>query len=192
MHSFAPVQIVNDRDVGTERWLICMEAQNLHFSPQEDGSATSLYAKVETCRRLLSYARRNRWQVVHIHRRPEHAGGLTPDLRPIEGLEPLPRERVYFRGPSRPLTLQEDPFWRDAAGSPGAEALTIGHMTDRSAQVVTEAADDRGIRIMLVADALWRAPSDPRPPTTKLAPWRPDRSVDSRQAMATQALSVRV
>ena len=140
MRSFAPVELVQHREETASRWLICMEAQGLHFSPGEDASAPLLYAKVETCRRLLSYARKNRWQVVHVHQRLEKSGGeLTPDLRPIEGLEPLPRERVYFRVTSRPLTVQEDPFWRDAAASGQTVALTIGHLSDRTAQAVHSA-----------------------------------------------------
>jgi hypothetical protein len=191
MRSFAPVELIHHREDAAERWLVCMEAQRAFFSPREDASATSLYAKVETCRRLLAYARRSHWQVVHVHlRQVDTAKTPAPDIRPIEGLEPLPRERVYFRQLSRPLTLHDDPFWRDISTGGRIEALTIGHLSERAVQAVTSTADELGICMLSVADAIWHGPSDPLPAAVQTAPWRTNRSVDSRQAMANQALSV--
>ncbi|MEO6379550.1 MAG: hypothetical protein ABIO37_16125 [Caulobacteraceae bacterium] len=107
---------------------------------------------------MLGYARRNHWQVAHVHRRrlETSTGKSDPELRPIEGLEPLPTERVYVRQINRPVTLRDDPFWRDTLSARGADILMVGHLTLQAIADVASTAQNVGLDVMMVEDAIWR------------------------------------
>jgi hypothetical protein len=139
-------------------WLVCMEAQCLHFAPEQGELAASLYAKVEACRRLLAHARASRWRVVHVHRRRRDTppGKFDPELRPIDGLQPLPTERVYIRDAARSLTLKDDLCWQHALAEGPARFLMVGHISARGMVELVSSAPQLGVELAIVEDAVWR------------------------------------
>ena len=162
--SFAPNNLSESAPAEATPWLICVETQRLHFAPEHGPVGAPFYAKVDACRRVLGHARRNHWRVVHVHRRriETPAGHSDPELRPIEGLEPLPTERVYVRQADRPLTCRDDPFWRDALNGRGAEMLMAGHLTARAIAQIAMTGQDVGVDVMMIEEAIWRrAPETP-------------------------------
>ena len=156
--SFAPHHLSEGAARPATPWLICIETQRLHFAPERGPVGAPFYAKVDACRRVLAHARRNRWRVVHVHRRriETSPGYSDPELRPIEGLEPLPTERVYVRQATRPLTLHEDPFWRDAVNARGAELLMVGHLPTRAIAQIATTGHEVGVDVRMIEDAIWR------------------------------------
>jgi hypothetical protein len=143
-------------------WLVCVEAQRLHFAPDQGEIAAGLYPKVEACRRLLAHARAARWQVVHVHRRRRDTppGRFDPELRPIEGLEPLPTERVYIRDAARSLALKDDLCWQDVLACDRAQLLVVGHISARGIVELTSAAPAIGVELAIVEAAVWRWTAD--------------------------------
>jgi hypothetical protein len=147
---------------GHPPWLVCMEAQCLHFAPEQGELAAALYPKVEACRRLLAHARSARWRVIHVHRRRRDTppGRFDPELRPIDGLQPLPTERVYIRDAARSLAIKDDVCWRDAIASGLTRMLLVGHISARGTVELTSTAPMMGIELAIVEDAVWRWTSE--------------------------------
>lgn len=143
-------------------WLVCFEAQRLHFAPEQGEIAAPIYPKVGACRRLLAHARSVRWQVVHVHRRRRDMppGRFDPELRPIEGLEPLPTERVYIRDAARSLALKDDLCWQDALASGPAHLLVVGHISAHGIVELTSTAPVIGVELAIVEEAVWRWTAD--------------------------------
>jgi|GEM_PF-4615624 len=150
-----------DLDAGPKTavpWLVCMETQRLHFAPESGQVSPSFYVKVEACRRLLAHARQEHWRVIHVHRQRSEtpSGRSDPELRPIDGLAPLPTERVYVRYGSRSLGLANDPFWRDAATACGARMIMVGHLSLQGIVEVSATAAEAKVELAIVSDAVWR------------------------------------
>ena len=162
MRSFAPHDEADWTAKGAEPWLVCVETQRLHFAPEDGPGHADFCSKVESCRRMLAYARRNRWCVVHVHRRRPGTplGASAPELRPIDGLAPLPIERVYLRDAARSVGLVDDPFWRDARAARGAPMLMVGHLSARVIVEIASTAAETGLELSMVEDAVWRRASD--------------------------------
>ena len=71
----------------TARHLVCLD-----LVQQPDPPTAEAQARIDRCRRLLTYARTSGWAISHVY--PHTAGRST---KPLAGLEPLPSEPVYYR-----------------------------------------------------------------------------------------------
>jgi hypothetical protein len=69
------------------RHLVCLDLIQCAEPPMVQAQA-----RIDKCRRLLTYARTAGWAMSHVY--PRRAGRST---RPLSGLEPLPSEPVYYR-----------------------------------------------------------------------------------------------
>jgi nicotinamidase-related amidase len=141
-HSFVPAPALLCLDLQRD------QAEATGLSP-EDGSRC-----IEECGRVLRHARRAGWQVAHVHR---HNGScLSEPSRPIGGLEPLPREAVFYR--DSPSAFSSMPF-RDFVSRLGDPRLiVIGFSLDAAVLFTAVAGHELGVPITLVQGAL-AAPS---------------------------------
>ena len=69
------------------RHLVCLDLIQCAEPPTAQAQA-----RIDKCRRLLTYARTADWTMSHVY--PHTAGRST---KPLAGLEPLPSEPVYYR-----------------------------------------------------------------------------------------------
>ncbi|OYX36276.1 MAG: hypothetical protein B7Y99_02230 [Caulobacterales bacterium 32-69-10] len=135
--------------------LLCLDLQ------REQADATGLAPEdarrcIEQCRRVLRHARRAGWQVAHVHRHNGANACLSEPSRPIEGLEPLPREAVFYR--DRPSAFSSAPF-RDFVSRLGDPRLiVVGFSLDASVLFSAVAGHELRIPITVVQGAL-AAPS---------------------------------
>lgn len=107
---------------------------------------------VEQCRRILNHARSVGWQVAHVHRHDGSLGTMPERSRPIEGLEPRPREPVFYRkGPS---AFSSDAFRDFVARLGDPRLIVVGFSLDDSALFTTVAGYELGVPITIVQGAL--------------------------------------
>ena len=107
---------------------------------------------IEQCRRVLRHARASGWQVAHAHRHDGTLLGMSEHSRPIEGLEPLPREPVFYR--DRPSAFSSAPF-RDFVSRLGDPRLiVVGFSLHASVLFTAVASYELGVPLTVVQGAL--------------------------------------
>jgi nicotinamidase-related amidase len=138
--------------------LVCLDLQ------REQAGATGLEPEdsqrcIEQCRKVLRHARAAGWQVAHVHRHDGTLACVSEQSRPIEGLEPHPREPVFYR--DRPSAFSSAPF-RDFISRLGDPRLiVVGFSLHASVLFTAVAAHELGLPLTVVQGAL-AAPSSRR------------------------------
>jgi nicotinamidase-related amidase len=135
--------------------LLCLDLQreqtvSAGLSPEDAGRC------IEQCGRVLRHARASRWQVAHVHRHDGTLAGMSELARPIEGLEPLPREPVFYR--ERPSAFSSTPFCDFVSRLGDPRLIVVGFSLHASVLFTAVASYERGVQLTVVQGAL-AAPS---------------------------------
>jgi nicotinamidase-related amidase len=131
--------------------LLCLDLQ------REQTAATGLEPEdarrcIEQCRRVLQHARAAGWQVAHVHRHDGSLAGTSRQSPPIEGLEPRPREPVFYR--DRPSAFSSASF-RDFVSRLGDPRLiVVGFSLQASVLFTAVASHELGVPLTVVQGAL--------------------------------------
>jgi nicotinamidase-related amidase len=107
---------------------------------------------VEQCRRVLRHARKAGWQVAHVHRHDGTVSCLSEPSRPIEGLEPHPREPVFYR--ERPSAFSSAPFRDFIARLGDPRLIVVGFSLHASVLFTAVAGHELGAPITVVRGAV--------------------------------------
>jgi nicotinamidase-related amidase len=133
--------------------LLCLDLQR----EQAIAGGPAVSRCIEECRRILRHARRMGWHVAHVHRQSGLAAGLTEHCRPIEGLEPHPREPVFYR--ERPSAFAS-PAFRDLVARLGDPRIVVVGFSQQSSALFTAVAScELGLPVTVVEGALGAAGS---------------------------------
>ncbi|HTK36558.1 MAG TPA: isochorismatase family protein [Caulobacteraceae bacterium] len=136
--------------------LVCLDLQRQHTTGAADIDRGAAGRCVETCKRVLRHARAAGWQIAHVQRHDGRMAALPELFRPIEGLEPRPREPVFYR--DRPSAFASTAF-RDYVGRLGDPRLiVIGFSLHASVLFTAVSGFEAGTPITVVEGAL-AAPS---------------------------------
>lgn len=130
--------------------LLCLDLQRAHLARECVSWIND--DRVAACERLLAFARRAGWTIVHSHR----VGGapLSEDA-PIPGFEPLPSEPVFFRNEASALS---DPRLAEIVrGAREGEVLIAGFDLRTSGVATALDAFNQGVRVTLLKDAVLAA-----------------------------------
>ncbi len=133
-----------------QRHLLCLDLVRSEEAPDLDEDV-----RIGRCRRLLAYARAGGWPISHVYPR---TGGRSPP--PIEGLEPLPSEPVYYR--SGASAFSNRAFSRAMRDQYEVELVILALSLSPTAVGTALAAHDLDVGVALVGDTLSRdGPDDP-------------------------------
>ena len=149
MHSLAPSRTAPHRS-GSFAWLICLDLQRDYVVPGRPRYAPANAGVVEACRRVLAHARQAGWRVVHSQVRHE----TTPTLMfgaPIEGLQPLVTESVFFRSG---LSAFANPAFATRLSEARGEVYLIGFSLPDTCLATALGARDQGLSLTLIEDAI--------------------------------------
>jgi nicotinamidase-related amidase len=141
-------------------------------------------ARIEVCRRLLLHARWRGWEITHVHPR-----SASRAARPVEGLEPLPSERLVYR--TGVSAFSNRSFRQTVKAQPETELVIAGFSLSSACLATALTAHDWGLPVVLAADALLGDPTSPN------AAGETERSLRSvvapfvRIAMADELIDVR-
>ena len=150
MYAPAPRRIAPRRS-GSFAWLICLDLQRDYVVPGRPRYAPANAGVVEACRRVLGDAREAGWRVVHSQVRHETAPMLMFGA-PIEGLQPLVSESVFFRSG---LSAFANPAFASKLGEArGADVYLIGFSLPDTCLATALAARDQGLSLTLIEDAI--------------------------------------
>jgi nicotinamidase-related amidase len=133
---------------GRARLLVCLDLQRGSLRPGQapDGCLVN-------CRRLLAHARGEGWGVAHVHSRKPH----PRDAAPIEGLQPLTTEPVFYR--SGPSAFSNRAFC-EMVGSGAVELVLIGYSMTSALIGTAMIAFEEGLSVLMVEDAICSAVLD--------------------------------
>jgi len=127
--------------------LVCLDLQREHIARAPEAADY-----VENCKRVLRHARAVGWQIAHVQRHDGRMAPLPEVLRPIEGLEPRPREPVFYRdGPS---AFGSAGFcdYVERLGDP--RLIVIGFSLDASVLFTVVSSFELGLSVTVVEGAL--------------------------------------
>jgi nicotinamidase-related amidase len=132
--------------------LICLDLQRAHL--RDEPVSWQGGGRIAACTRLLAFARRAGWSIVHSHR----VLGVNQDDQdaPIAGFEPLPSEAVFFR--PEVSALSNPRLAEIVRGAREGEVLIAGFDLRTSGVATALDAFNHGVRVTLVKDAVWAAP----------------------------------
>jgi nicotinamidase-related amidase len=143
-------------------WLICLDLQREHVAPGHARySAHNVHAALH-CARVLEFARRDGWRVVHAQLQPQNAGRPMPDhfRAPIEGLRPLIDEPVFFH---RGISAFANPsFTGELRAARGEDVFLIGFSLADTCLATALAGVDQGLSLTLVDNAIGPGPDPSR------------------------------
>lgn len=130
--------------------LLCLDLQ------REQAEAAGLDPEdasrcIGTCARVLRHARRAGWQVAHAHRHDAALGCLSEPSRPIEGLEPHPREPVFYR--DRPSAFSSAPFRSFISRLGDPRLIVVGFSLQASVLFTAVSGCELGVPITVVQGA---------------------------------------
>jgi Isochorismatase family len=126
----------------TARHLVCLDLVRSCEPPTDEAQA-----RIDKCRRLLTYARSSGWTMSHVF---PHTGGRS--TKPLCGLEPLPSEPVYYRTGASAFSNRV--FRRSLKEGPELE-LVILSLTLASTSLGTAlSAYDHDIAVTLIEDTI--------------------------------------
>ena len=139
--------------------LVCLDLQREHTVGAASEDLENASRCVETCKRVLRHARAAGWHVAHVQRHDGRMAALPELFRPIEGLEPRPREPVFYR--DRPSAFASKAFedYVSRLGEP--RLIVIGFSLHASVLFTAVSGCEVGIPITVVEGAL-AAPAMPR------------------------------
>lgn len=104
-----------------------------------------LERRIAACRRLLIHARMCGWDITHVH--PRSASHASP---PVDGLQPLPSERLIYR--TGVSAFSNRSFRHAIKASPEAELVLISFSLSSSCLATVLTAHDWGVPVILAAD----------------------------------------
>jgi hypothetical protein len=125
-----------------ERHLVCLDLVR-------GGAATSAeeQTRIDKCRRLLAFARAARWTISHVY--PRVSGRST---RPLVGLEPLPREPLYYRTGASAFSNRV--FSRALKDQADVDLVILALALSSTSLGTALSAYDQDIAVTLVGDTL--------------------------------------
>ena len=136
--------------------LVCLDLQREHTVGAAAEDLDSATRCVETCKRVLRHARAAGWQIAHVQRHDGRMAALPELFRPIEGLEPRPREPVFYR--DRPSAFASKAFEDYVARLGDPRLIIIGFSLHASVLFTAVSGFEVGTPITVVEGAL-AAPS---------------------------------
>lgn len=136
-------QTSRDADQASKH-LVCLDL----VEPEAD------QARVDRCRRLLTYARCAGWAITHLH--PKTAGARP--ARPLPGLAPLPCEPVLYR--SGASAFSNRTFRRVVREQAEGEMVILSLSLSSACLGTALFAYDVGMPVILVRDALSMSAAD--------------------------------
>lgn len=110
--------------------------------------------RVEVCRRLLKHARWRGWEITHVHPR-----SASRAARPVDGLEPLPTERLVYR--TGVSAFSNRAFRQAIKAQADCELIIAGFSLSSSCLATALTAHDWGLAVVLASDALLGDASKP-------------------------------
>jgi hypothetical protein len=126
----------------TVRHLVCLDLVRSTGSPTAEAQA-----RIDRCRRLLTYARTSEWAMSHVY--PRTAGRST---KPLAGLEPLPSEPVYYRTGASAFSNRV--FRRAVKEGLDLELVILSLSLSSTALGTALSAYDHDIPVTLIEDTL--------------------------------------
>jgi nicotinamidase-related amidase len=132
--------------------LVCLDLQREHTTGAAAVDLDNAHRCVETCKRVLRHARAAGWQIAHVHRHDGRMAALPELFRPIEGLEPRPREPVFYR--DRPSAFASHAFQDYVSRLGEPRLIVIGFSLHSSALFTAVAGHEAGSPITVVEGAL--------------------------------------
>ena len=136
--------------VETGALLLCLDLQRAHLSREAASRLND--DRVAACERLLAFARRAGWTIVHSYRVHDAQDG---ENAPIPGFEPLPSEAVFFRDGASALSNPR--LAEIVRGARGGQVLIAGFDLRTSGVATALDAFNQGVRVTLLKDAVWAA-----------------------------------
>jgi nicotinamidase-related amidase len=136
--------------------LVCLDLQRENLAGAADEDFDNAARCVETCKRVLRHARAAGWHIAHVQRHDGRLASLPELFRPIEGLEPRPREPVFYR--DRPSAFASKAFEDYVARLGDPRLIVIGFSLHASVLFTAVSASEFGTPITVVKGAL-AAPS---------------------------------
>lgn len=146
-------------DVGP--WLVCLDLQREFVAEGRPLHAPGVAQRVPACCALLAHARQAGWPVIHVHRRRESGlfGERSEFSRPVEGLEPLASEALFFR--SEMSAFAAPGLRRMAPPTPGTRVFLAALALDNACMATVLHGADLGLKITVAEDVLGTAPLGP-------------------------------
>jgi nicotinamidase-related amidase len=135
------------------RHLLCLDLLSSELAVEDPRHPARFQGPVENSRRLLHYARAAGWQVTHVH----HRASLDTSARPVQGLEPLPSERVLYR---TGLSAFSNRTFRRTVQSQRAELVILGFSLSASCLATALIAHDWNLPVTLVDDVFQPSSAD--------------------------------
>jgi nicotinamidase-related amidase len=128
------------------RHLVCLDL--VRSETRLDGcDHPGLARRITVCRRLLQHARWRDWEITHVH--PRSASRAS---RPVDGLEPLPSERLVYR--TGVSAFSNRAFRQAVKAQPEAELVIAGFSLSSSCLATALTAHDWGLTVVLISDAV--------------------------------------
>lgn len=145
-------------------WLVCLDLQREFVSQGRPLHSPGVENRLGACAGLLAHARDAGWPVIHAHRRRD--SGLFSDRsefsRPIEGLEPLVSEALFFR--SQMSAFAAPGLRRMAPPTPGTRVFVAALSLDNACLATVLQGADLGLKITVAEDLLGASPLGPYAP----------------------------
>lgn len=140
------------RDDRQPPWLVCLNLNREYVTPGRPLYAPGAAAAAIRARACLSHARDLGWPVAHVHARYSRLSKSSNFARPIDGLEPLPSEALFFT-PRRSAFAHAELRARLIAERPPAVYLVGFSLAVEGLASMFDAAD-LGAVVRLVEDAV--------------------------------------
>lgn len=144
-------------------WLLCLNLNREYVTPGRPLFAEAGGSAAACARTLLNSARRRGWAVAHVQSRRGRLANAEAFQRPIEGLEPLPSEPLFFVR-HRSALAHLDLRARVSAERPPVVYL-IGFTLAHEGLATLFDAADLGLSLRIVADAVASPPIGDRTAT---------------------------
>ena len=132
--------------------LVCLDLQREHTVGADATDRDSALHCVETCKRVLRHARAAGWQIAHVQRHDGRVAALPELLRPIEGVEPRPREPVFYR--DRPSAFASRAFEDHVTRLGDPRLIIIGFSMHASVLFTAVSGCEAGLPITVVEGAI--------------------------------------
>lgn len=132
--------------VAPARHLLCLDLLTSELPPEDPRQPARFRLPIENSRRMLHYARAAGWWVTHVHRR----ASLDAPARAVQGLEPLPSERVLYR---TGVSAFSNRTFRQVVQAHRAELVILGFSLSASCLATALTAHDWNLPVTVVEDA---------------------------------------
>ena len=136
--------------------LVCLDLQREHVADAAPADLEAIRRCLESCKRVLRHARAAGWRIAHVQRHDGRLAGLPELYRPIEGLEPRPREPVFYR--DQPSAFASAAFKDYVERLENPRLVVIGFALHTSVLFTAVSGVEQGVPITFLEGAL-AAPS---------------------------------